>query len=186
MEKFLQKMFGLANKKEKESNADEKTIKRYLPYDGSAAPLPYGYYPQGKRAVGPFVRILTEPLGLSQKIYHRPTGRLLFEEVEGFVLNDKLTVLRYYGRGIYPGNCKQLAAIFGGRIPTGEEMREIVRNLDRICVSLAAIGEGPLYRGFYLITDDPGPYGALTMDIEAPDKIEPVDFDEGCNFIIVK
>ena len=78
------------------------------------------------------------------------------------------------------------AVIFGGRLPTGDEMREIARNVDRICVSLAAVGEGPLYRGPYLITDDPGPYGALTMDIEAPDKIEPVDFDEGCSFIVVK
>ena len=147
---------------------------------------PYSYYPQGKRAVEPFVRILTEPLGLSQKIYHHPTGRQFFNEVEGFVINDKLTVLRYYGYGVYPGICKQLAVIFGGRLPTGDEMREIARNVDRICVSLAAVGEGPLYRGPYLITDDPGPYGALTMDIEAPDKIEPVDFDEGCSFIVVK
>ena len=189
MGKFLQKMFGFANRKRTKRNMGEETLdwnRDCLSYDSSAAKLPYSYYPQGKRAVEPFVRILTEPLGLSQKIYHHPTGRQFFNEVEGFVINDKLTVLRYYGYGVYPGICKQLAVIFGGRLPTGDEMREIARNVDRICVSLAAVGEGPLYRRPYLITDDPGPYGALTMDIEAPDKIEPVDFDEGCSFIVVK
>ena len=189
MGKFLQKMFGFANRKRTKRNTGEKTLdwnRDRLSYDSSAAKLPYSYYPQGKRAVVPFVSILTEALGLSQKIYHHPTGRQFFNEVEGFVINDKLTVLRYYGCGVYPGICKQLAVIFGGRLPTGDEMREIARNVDRICVSLAAVGEGPLYRGPYLITDDPGPYGALTMDIEAPDKIEPVDFDEGCSFIVVK
>ena len=132
----MQKMFGFANRKRTKRNTGEETLdwnRDCLSYDSSAAKLPYSYYPQGKRAVEPFVRILTEPLGLSQKIYHHPTGRQFFNEVEGFVINDKLTVLRYYGYGVYPG-----------------------------------------------------PYGALTMDIEAPDKIEPVDFDEGCSFIVVK
>ena len=146
----MQKMFGFANRKRTKRNTGEETLdwnRDCLSYDSSAAKLPYSYYPQGKRAVEPFVRILTEPLGLSQKIYHHPTGRQFFNEVEGFVINDKLTVLRYYGYGVYPGICKQLAVIFGGRLPTGDEMREIARNVDRICVSLAAVGEGPLYRG---------------------------------------
>ena len=105
-------MFGFANRKRTKRNTGEKTLdwnRDRLSYDSSAAKLPYSYYPQGKRAVEPFVRILTEPLGLSQKIYHHPTGRQFFNEVEGFVINDKLTVLRYYGCGVYPGICKQLA-----------------------------------------------------------------------------
>ena len=124
MGKFLQKMFGFANRKRTKRNTGEETLdwnRDCLSYDSSAAKLPYSYYPQGKRAVEPFVRILTEPLGLSQKIYHHPTGRQFFNEVEGFVINDKLTVLRYYGYGVYPGICKQLAVIFGGRLPTGDE-----------------------------------------------------------------
>ena len=114
MGKFLQKMFGFANRKRTKRNTGEEPLdwnRDCLSYDSSAAKLPYSYYPQGKRAVEPFVRILTEPLGLSQKIYHHPTGRQFFNEVEGFVINDKLTVLRYYGYGVYPGICKQLAVI---------------------------------------------------------------------------
>lgn len=189
MGKFLQNLFAFSSREEQRKKTEEKITEKsekYVAYRISDAQLPRSYYAKGQQAIGPFVRILTEPLGLSQKIYHHPTGRQFFNEVEGFVINDKLTVLRYYGRGIYPGNCKQLAKIFGGRLPTGEEMREISRNLDRICVSLSAIGEGTLYKGNYLITDDPGSYEALVMDIEEPDKIEPVDFDEPCNFIVVK
>ena len=65
MGKFLQKMFGFANRKRTKRNTGEKTLdwnRDRLSYDSSAAKLPYSYYPQGKRAVEPFVRILTEPL----------------------------------------------------------------------------------------------------------------------------
>ena len=94
MGKFLQKMFGFANRKRTKRNTGEKTLdwnRDRLSYDSSAAKLPYSYYPQGKRAVEPFVRILTEPLGLSQKIYHHPTGRQFFNEVEGFVIGLPLS-----------------------------------------------------------------------------------------------
>lgn len=80
----MQKMFGFANSKRTKRNTGEKTLdwnRDCLSYDSSAAKLPYSYYPQGKRAVEPFVRILTEPLGLSQKIYHHPTGRQFFRRL---------------------------------------------------------------------------------------------------------
>lgn len=36
-------------------------------------------------------------------------------------------------------------------------------------------------RGIYLC-----PYEAFVMDVKKPDKIRPVDFDEPCNYVVVK